>query len=427
MSIPNPLLSTTAINLRRLVALRNIALACQAFVIWAAVMQFHVSLPLREFVWLIVGMGVANLLTWLRLLGPWPVGEPELFGQLLLDVAAFTGLMYFGGGPTNPFVTLYLLPLALTAAALPERYTWGMAAITAVCYSALMFWYEPLPFDHSGHGDNAMQLHVFGMWAGFILSDAMIAWFAVRMAKTLRERDHLLAQARERELKHERVLALGTLAAGAAHELGTPLATMAVLVKDVKPEQPVPAEKLRILRGQIDRCKQILSSLSAAAGQVRAESGQGRPLDQYLESVFEKWQAMRPGIVVRKHLDGASPAPRIVAEQTLSQAILNVLNNAADVSPHDIDVAASWTDIELTLEVADRGPGFDPEIVQGAGDVIVSTKSEGLGLGLFLAFTTLQRFGGAVRLLNREGGGAACRLTLPLAPLLLPAETAKLV
>lgn len=422
MGTPAPLLSTTAINLRRLVALRNIALGCQAFVVWAAVVQFHVSLPLPAFLWLIVGMALVNLLTWLRLQGPWPVAEPELFGQLLLDVAAFTGLMYYGGGPTNPFVTLYLLPLALTAAALPERYTWAMAATTAVCYSALMVWYEPLPFDHSGHGDNAMQLHVFGMWAGFILSDGMIAWFAVRMAKTLRERDHLLAEARERELKHERVLALGTLAAGAAHELGTPLATMAVLVKDAQGGKSLRDETLGVLREQIDRCKQILSSLSAAAGQVRAEAGQGQALDEYLESVLAKWRAMRPGVVARTRLDGTRPAPRIVAEQTLSQAILNVLNNAADVSPRDIEVNVAWTGDELTLEIADRGPGFDPEIVQGAGDAMVSTKSEGLGLGLFLAFTTLQRLGGAVQLLNRSDGGALCRLTLPLGPLLLPAK-----
>jgi two-component system, sensor histidine kinase RegB len=422
MSVPGLLLSTTAINLRRLVALRNIALGCQAFVVWAAVVHFRVSLPLHAFVWLVAGMAAVNLLTWLRLQGPWPVAEPELFSQLLLDVAAFTGLMYFGGGPTNPFVTLYLLPLALTAAALPERYTWAMAAITAVCYSALMVWYEPLPFDHSGHGESAMQLHVFGMWAGFILSDGMIAWFAVRMAKTLRERDRLLAEARERELKHERVLALGTLAAGAAHELGTPLSTMAVLVKDAQGGKSLRDETLGVLREQIDRCKQILSSLSAAAGQVRAESGQGQALDEFLESILQKWRAMRPGAVARTTLEGLRPAPRIVAEQTLSQAILNLLNNAADVSPQDIDVSARWADNELTLDIADRGPGFDAEIVAGAGDAVVSTKSEGLGLGLFLAFTTLQRLGGAVQLLNRADGGALCRLKLPLGPLLLPVK-----
>jgi two-component system sensor histidine kinase RegB len=234
-------------------------------------------------------------------------------------------------------------------------------------------------------------------------------------------------------LRNERVLALGTLAAGAAHELGTPLSTLAVLSKDLAPGQALSADKLAILRGQIERCKEILGSLSASAGAARAEGGASEALDRWLGELVRKWLAMRPGLTVSTRFAGDEPAPRIVADQTLAQAITNILNNAADASPHSVEVDGRWNGGRLVLEIADRGPGLAPEVQGSVGEAVVadgtearaagqgwpvcglSTKDpgQGLGLGLFLAYTTLNRFGGEVRILNREGGGTLCRITLP--------------
>lgn len=412
--------SSAAINLRRLVVLRCIALAGQFLAVWVAATGLEMPLPLRALVDIIAGMAVVNALTWWRLrYRTRPVRESELFAHLVLDVAALTALLYFSGGATNPFVILYLLPLALAAAALPAGYTWAMVGVTVAGYSALMFFYVPLPsVGHAGHeGDFA--LHVLGMWLGFVLSAGLIGWFAVRMSETRASRDRLLARIREEQLKNERVVALGTLAAGAAHELATPLATMAVLVKDLAPHQPVAPQTLDILRAQIARCKEILASLTATAGTLRAEGGSSQPLDRWLEALVRRWQAMRPGVVVRTRFAGTQPAPRIVAEQTLVQAITNILNNAADASPQSVEIEGRWSEHELVLEVADRGPGLAPEVQAAVGETFVTTKAPeaGLGLGLFLTFTTLSRFGGTVRLLNREGGGVRCLLTLPLAAL----------
>ncbi len=412
----SPVPSSAAINLRRLVVLRAIALGGQALAVEVAVDTLHMALPLKPLVLILAALAVVNLFTWLRLRRPQPIRDAELFAQLALDVLALTGLLYYTGGSTNPFAPLYLLPLTLTAAALPRAWTWAMVGLTVACYTLLLFVYVPLPGTHAMHGDE-FQMHVVGMWLGFLLSAALIATFAVRMSATLRERDRLAAAMREQALRHERVLALGTLATGAAHELGTPLSTMAVLVKDLAPERPVSGEALSILRNQIARCKEILSSLSAAAGQVRAEAGASRPLDAWLEELMQRWQSLRPGVPLRTHFDGTRPAPRIVAEQTLAQAITNILNNAADASPGVVEVSGHWTEEELVLEIADRGTGLAPEIMHRAGEPFLSTKGEGLGLGLFLAYTTFNRFGGAVRLLARAGGGTLCRLTLPLAAL----------
>lgn len=417
VNAPALLPSSVAINLRRLVVIRAIAIAGQAAAVWVAVTNLHMALPLRPLVAIFAAMAVVNLLSWLWLKLEFAVREAGLFAQLLLDAAALTGLLYFSGGATNPFVMLYLLPLAFAAAALPGRYAWIMAGMSTASYTCLMFYYVPLPHSPGVHADD-FGLHVLGMWLGFVMSAGLIAGFAVRMSATVRDRDRMLAGLREQELRAERVLALGTLAAGAAHELGTPLSTMAVLVKDMEPDKPMPGEKLGILRSQISRCKEILSSLSAAAGQVRAESGTSLALDAWLGDIMRKWVAVRPGVKPRWRFAGKQPAPRIVAEQTLSQAITNLLNNAADASPEAVEIEGRWSEDTLTLEIADRGPGLAPEVQKSAGEPFITTKGEGLGLGLFLAYTTLTRLGGEVRLLAREGGGGVlCRLRLPLAPL----------
>jgi two-component system sensor histidine kinase RegB len=298
-----------------------------------------------------------------------------------------------------------------------------MAAFTVICYSILMFNYWPMPHVHSQHGSE-FDLHVMGMWLGFMVSGGLIAYFVVKMGQTLRERDAVLAAMREEQLRNERILALGTLATGAAHELGTPLSTMAVLLKEMErdaSDDTETAARLGILRDQVNRCKQLLSSLSASVGHARAEAGSGMPLDDYLQKLLADWRTMRPAVRIDAVYDGPRPAPRILTEQTLSQAIINILNNAADASPEQIEMEARWDRDNLQIEIRDRGPGFAPAVEKNAGTPFFTTKEpgQGLGLGLFLAHATLHRFGSKVELLNREGGGACTRLALPLSQLLV--------
>lgn len=436
MSDDTPTSSRTSaeINLRRLAVLRAIVVAAQLVVVIAAA-ALNVPLlfvPVTTVIALSAGLVV---FTFWRLRHPRPVSDAELFAQLLIDVAALTALLYLSGGSTNPFVVLYLLPLSVTAAALPGVYAWAVAGVAAACYTALLWFYIPLPYLEAGadmgadmatgmrHGDE-MGLHVIGMWLGFMFSAGLITYFSVRMAYTLRERDRAVAALRERDLRHERVLALGTLAAGAAHELGTPLSTLAILAKELQTDVrklPAAMDKVAVLREQVQRCKEILATLSASAGAARAESGRPLALDIYLDELLARWHALRPAVALDYRGDGARPGPAIVAEQTLSQAITNILNNAADVSPAWVQVRARWNPDKLELEVHDRGPGVSPAFEQRAGQDIFTTKEagHGLGLGLFLAHTTLQRLGGAIRLYNRADGGACTHLTLPLTALLV--------
>lgn len=413
-----PISTGNAINLRRLVWLRLIVLVSELVAATLIVRNWHIELPMSALVtiWLVVAL--ISALTLIRLRFDYPVKDGELFFQLTLEVLALTAVLYCSGGSTNPFAPFYLLPLTLTAAALPGRYVWGMVLLTLGCYTSLLFFNIPLPAVHGGHGGD-FRLHEMGMWFGFLLSACLIAGFAVRMAATVRQRDHIIAQMHEQQLRQERVLALGTLAAGAAHELGTPLSTMAVLLKDMVAEEPTKDSTLVILRDQVARCKTILGSISAAAGEMRAESGSARPLDEYFDALLQHWQAQRPDVVLSIRIENASKAPRIVVDQTLEQSILNILNNAADVSPQSVEFTVHWSTTQLMIDIADRGPGVAPEVADQAGQVIHSTKQDGLGLGLFLSYNTLQRLGGEVRLLNREGGGTICRILLPIKPLII--------
>ena len=404
-------------NLQRLFLLRNIALVAQCLTFALAHWVLEMLLPWAEMVAVVALLAVVNLATWVRLRRNWPVSSIEFFAQLLVDVLALSALLYFSGGSTNPFISLYLLPLTIAAAALPWIYTWAMAAITISCYTLLLFYYVPLPHDHSEH-TSEFNLHVSGMWLAFVLSTVLIAWFVVKMGISIRERDKDLAQAREQALRNEQIIALGTLAAGAAHELGTPLATMAVVTGELQKEHPENSEfqnDIRILRDQIMHCKRTLTQLLADVGQARAEDASGQAVDHFLQQVLDKWQLMRPMVKFSYRSSGVQPAPQILGAHLLSQSLLNLLNNAADASLDRIEIESSWDQQELLLEILDYGKGLSEEAVQRAGQAFFTSKpGQGFGIGLFLANANIERFGGSVSLTNREGGGARTQVRLPL-------------
>ncbi len=433
-SLPAPTPSKK--NLWRLFILRIIAIVGQIAAISAVTYGVGVNLPLRWLALVILLLIAFDFLTWLRLKNPAPVTDLELLGQLLIDIAALTALLYASGGSTNPFVSLFLLPLTIAAAILPSRATWFVTAVTISCYTLLLFYYVPLAHDgselhlamsmehgmegheHMGSGGD-FGLHVLGMWFNFLLSASLIAIFVVRMAGSIRERDRLLASARETDLRNERIIALGTLAAGAAHELGTPLSTMAIITHELQhdyAENDALSEDLRLLRSQVDSCKAILSNLLDAAGQMRAGSLSLVQVDRYLDDLIDKWQIVHPGVALTIERSGPPPIPQIAVEGTLGQAVINLLNNAADASPHCVEINETWNDRRLFIEICDRGPGLGPEAMANAGKPFFTTKppGRGIGIGLFLANATIERFGGTVQLTNRKGGGACTQISLPL-------------
>lgn len=410
-------------NLKRLFVFRSAVIICELLVMGLAVYKLDVKLPVYAMLSVIAVYTAFNFLVWLRIYQGVSASANEFFLHLVIDVVALAVLLYFAGGSSNPFVSLFLLPLVIVAATLPKRYVWAMAVVTLSCYTLLMATHVPLAPEMAGHHQHNSQpssdfsLHVLGMWFSFLLGVGLILFFVVSMAEGLRQRDSKLAEAREKNLRDEHVVALGTLAAGAAHELGTPLATMAVLTKEMEQEyrgQPELIDKIEILRSQVDRCKTTLGQISASAGQLKAESGRKEDVKGYLQRSVAHWQEMHPATAISVSLNGCEPAPTIVLDETLNQAIINVLNNAADASPDNIELNANWSNAELSLEVRDFGAGLTRETMEELGKPFFTTKQDGHGLGFYLAQAVVHRLGGEVTFGNHEQGGAFIHIMLPL-------------
>ena len=414
------MLNTTHRNLRRLFLFRSISLALQMLMIFVALRWLALPLPVLPLAAIFIIHTLWNGFTAWRAQQVRPVTDTELFLQLLTDVLALTGVLYLTGGATNPFVGFYLLPLMIAATILPKRFVWSMAGIAVSCYSLLMFIYLPLDPSSHMHHDASFNQHVFGMWFGFVFSAGLVSFFVTNMAQTLRERDRVLAAAREQALRSENLVALGTLAAGAAHELGTPLNTMAIVTDELKQDYPLTKnpdlhEQLSLISEQIQRCKEALSVISASAGELRADAGEAMSVDIYLNNLIIQWHTEHPKITLQQDISGAQPAPLLIADRALDQALTNILNNAADASPDWISIHAQWTRQRLTLEIHDRGPGLDPEARHHIGKTLYSNKPSGLGLGLYLAHSVIERLGGDIELGELPDGTGTCtRIGLPL-------------
>ena len=401
------------IQLRRLASLRSLTVAAQLFALWLAWRVLKLDLSWIAMLLVIALLAAVNLLTLLRLRSARPVTSPELFAQLSVDVVVLSLLLYYAGGSTNPFVSLYLLPLVIAAATLPAAYTWSMAALTTACYSWLMIYHIPLP-QKEMEMDNPFNVHVMGMWMGFVISAMVVAFFVVRMANAVRSRDELLAEVREEILRNERIVALGTQAAGAAHELGTPLSTMAVVIHELQHASSESAElhdSLSLLDEQVRLCRRILDKMLSNAQEGGASRLQAA--DEFMAEVLNEWQLLRPAAQYR--YKGEERMPAISVDVTLRAALMNLLNNAMDASKLEIEISALCNGTQFIVEIRDEGPGLSEEVTLKAGSAFFTTKPEGRGLGLFLANATIERMGGSVRLYNREGGGATTEISLPIA------------
>lgn len=436
ISIPEPVTSDNSawMNLRWFFVLRNLLICVEALSVFLSVYGLDIPLHQTALTAIITLQMGLNFYTWLRLDNARPVSPGELGFQLALDILAITGILYFTGGATNPLTWFYLLPLIIAAIVLPQTFTWYLVVLASSCYTILMLYYEPLPLivpmtladlprQHDHHvmmDHDDVRIHVFGMWFGFVFSAVLVAYFVVGMADSLRKLDKKLANVREQTLRNERVVALGTLAAGAAHEMGTPLGTMAILIHDMEKEFENSRShelflKMKILREQVNRCKAALSVMSASAGTLRAESGRIMPISRYIDEVVASWRQQGLQTVLDYLRTGFEPSPNILAERTLTHALVNILNNSSDASPEGIKLRARWTVEYAILEILDEGPGISPAISATLGKDPVSSKEHGLGVGLFLAFAAIERLGGKIEMQARTGHrGTLTRITLPM-------------
>lgn len=405
----------------RLYRLRWCAVTAALLIIGVVHFVLKVDFAYHPLLGLVSALTAWNLLVGLRLRRNWATTELEGFAHLAIDTLALSALLYWGGGSTSPFVSLYLIPIAIAAAALPSLYAWGVTVIAVGVYSALLF--TTLPASHGNHGGFAM--HVFGMWVTFIIGGLLLMTFVAGMAAAVRQRDHSLARAREQMLRNEQVTALGALAAGAAHELSTPLSTMTMIVGELQERNPDDQnfnQDLATLQQQLTLCSHQIDHLLGAAEQARGEDVAPMQLSQWLAGVIDRWRLMRPEIQTKLSLPTLANDPQIILDDSVSQSMINLLNNAADASLENnssrVSIAARCDDSVVEISIQDEGKGISESERARAGRLRFSSKSDGRGLGLILSHVNLERIGGEVSLDTRESGGTHTQIRLPLAALL---------
>lgn len=404
-------------NLHQLVVMRNVAIVGQTAALVVAERGLNLRLPVLPMAAVIGALAVFNLATWRSLRLDREVRDRELALQLLVDIAALTLLLGMTGGAGNPFVGMFLLPLAITAASLPWRYTWFVALVTVACHTLLVFEYRPLfpPGEEARH----VRMLVAGLWVNYTITAGMVAFFLVRIAMGLRASERALAATHEREIRNEHVVRIGTLAAGAAHELAQPMATLSLLMSELQEscsERPEQRDLLQQATQQLGHCREALGSLLSYGRSNFDSRTEVQAVDELLRESVGMFRARRPGVPASLNIDTPGAAPRIRHDLALRQAILNLLNNAADVSPQWVDVRVRWDEEHVTVSVHDRGPGITPEVARQLGRMFFTTKPAGAGngLGLNLAYTAVARLGGALQLGNAPEGGACAKIVLPV-------------
>ncbi len=412
-------------NLHQLIQLRWFAVIGQIFTIEVAHYSLALRLPLVQMLLVVGCLALYNAASWLRWRSGLRVRPVELLLALLVDVAVLTVQLYLSGGAGNPFVFLYLLQVTLGAALLRSRHVWTLVLVTTLCLALLTRFHLPLPLAVDFSRGLASP-YVLGLLVCFVLNAALVVVFMSRIGRNLRQRDARLAAARQRAAEQEHVLRMGLLASGAAHELGTPLSTLAVILGDWQHDpqlarNPQVRQEVAEMQAQVQRCKAIVSGILLSAGEARGEASAQTSVCQFLDTLVQQWRTTRT-VAVFEYDNRFGQDQPMVADATLQQMVFNVLDNAREASPGWVRLQAgrSADGQSLQIAVSDRGPGFAPAMLRQPGTPYQSSKGRaGGGLGLFLALNVARTLGGGMQAQNLPDGGACVTITLPLSAITL--------
>ena len=400
------------------VRLRYGILLGQAALILAANYVFGVSLRIG---WLSVPLAVMAASNLLFHRAAERVGvRPALGSFLVLDILSLTALLALSGGPANPFTVLYLVQITLSAVILSRAWTWGLGLLSMACFASLF----PLHFHVSifeGHySSDSFSVHLIGMWIAFAAGSLLVTIFIGKVSEALRRGEQEVLALQSRLARHERLASIATLAAGAAHELGSPMATIAIAAKDLEnaaaesPREPTVGTDARLIRAQIERCRQILIQMSAGGAEPQGEC----PTSVDLNLLLDQVRADSPSsarIVTHVTTDGQC-SNAVLPHQASKQALAALVKNALDSSPEGRPVTISATELndKVRFSIADSGCGMSAETLQRIGEPFYTTKppGQGMGLGIFLVRAFAERMGGNLEFESEQGRGTTVILEI---------------
>ena len=340
--------------------------------------------------------GVHSLYVWRTYARQPLISDWYLAMQLLIDGILLVSFVWFSGGSTNPFIYYLLVIVAISASIFPARFLWAFSFGGIATYTFLMYY----DFNkHILHMPQDFQLHLLGMWLNFVGSALLISFFISRLTTALRDREILLAAAREETLKNEQLIGIGTLAASTVHSLGTPLSTIAVSVGELKEQNnnPESVQYLDLIRAQIDRCKQTMSKLTLLANS--SELSDHGSLNNLVDDIQEYFLLVnanpRPRILNSSESDCLIPGNLL-----LKHALVNLIDNAIHAARSIVSVKFTADTRRLLITIEDDGDGLSAEIADNLGKPMMSSKVEGLGIGIFLANSTIEKLDGVVSFYN---------------------------
>ncbi|WP_028468077.1 ATP-binding protein [Neptunomonas japonica] len=403
-------------QLLQLTYIRFVILFCQCCAVAFALVYLRVDLNPWATGSALLLLGLLNLITYARLHSSWPVTQPEFFTQLLADAIIYGFILYQSGGGTNPFIFMLLIPLIITVMTLNNRYIWMMAITVTAIYGSLLIYYVPVVTALSEHQHSLTSLfnfHMLGMWLNFILTVIVITYFIVRINRALQRQQQSLIEEREAKVHHQQILALGTMAAGTAHELGTPLSTMSVILHEMRTDSTLSdehKEDIDILQQQVQTCADKLQHMTRSVAEEK-DSEKTSLATELLSEIIEQWNITRPEVTYSVNIQEDLP-PDLRNTTALRQAILNLLNNAADACSKNIEISLRWDPTAIWLTIRDYGAGLSVEQANTLGQPFISTKGKGLGIGLFLTSTTLAHYDGDVKLYAAQGKGTITEVRL---------------
>ncbi|MER9355712.1 ActS/PrrB/RegB family redox-sensitive histidine kinase [Mesorhizobium sp. M0514] len=415
------------LRLNTLIRLRWLAIVGQSLAVLVVAYGLKFPLPVSFCFALVACSAWLNLVLTFRYPAAHRLTPFSAFFILTFDSLQLAGLLFLTGGLTNPFSVLMTVPVVISAASLPLRLTAVLGALVMAAATLLVFFHQPLPW-YEGAPLPMPFIYVAGIWMAVFSSIAFTAIYAFRVAEEARLLANALA-ATELVLQREQHLsALDGLAAAAAHELGTPLATIALVSKEMEKalgNDPKYGEDVKLLRSQSERCREILKRLTSLSSEGEAHLSR-LPLTSLVEEVTAPHRDFGISIKLRPG-ERVGPEPVGRRNPGVIYGLGNLVENAVDFARNSVTVRWSWDELDVTFSIIDDGPGFPPEIIDRIGEPYMSTRQGneaggGLGLGLFIAKTLLERSGATLDFRNSSGlgEGAIVQISWPRTVFLNP-------
>ena len=412
------------VRLRTLILLRWLAVTGQTMAVIVVFYGLGFDLPLGACLGVIAASAWVN--AWLSLAMPTQrfAKDWEAFLQLAYDLIQLMVLLALTGGLTNPFSVMLVGPVVIAVAALPGRWWLTLAAIAIVGSISLSIWHLPLPWSDA----EAVVLpstYRAGIWVALAIAIAFTAVYAWRVGFEAQRMGAALAATQSVLAREQRLSALGALAAAAAHELGTPLATIQLTAKEMlrAAQDDLSREDADLIISQAQRCREILQRLSQSSHTTADKMHERIGLRELMDEAAAPLKGLDAHVVVKLAPTPEHPDAPVLKRQTeLLYGLGNFIENAVDFAQTEVQIIGAWSDTQLNIVVQDDGPGFPPDILAKLGEPYVTTRRSqpgygGLGLGVFIAVTLIERIGGTVDLTNAAEGGARVSLTLPRAAL----------